>query len=151
MNKQTTKATEISLEKRKEKREVRKLQMIGYIKKYPNQTAYSIAKSLKWPIATTQSLLKNLEEDMDIIVTLKNENNRIKKVVNLRSIYDFTYDYFILANFLNPKIRDRTLKFAKATQKKNINIQIEMNDGSIVTLSPEQSIEEYLATTKEYI
>ena len=144
MVRDTTKATQKFVYNKKIEREHKKRELFKFIRDNPGETAYSITKKTKLRLTSVQELLKELEEDLEIKIETITDNNRIKRIVRAMTLYDLTYDYFLFANMQNPKIKDRVIKQAKMTQEKGIDIQIEMEDGQVVILSPDQPIEKFI-------
>lgn len=133
-------ATSRSLKVRKIKREDRLIKILGYLKIKPGQTVYSLHKHFNWPIGSTHSLITELEEEEHIKFQTIEENNRLKKVYTLMTLEDYIKDYFSSKTLLIPI----NIRAAKNALSKGYSIQVEMDNGSIETIQPNMSIEEFI-------
>ncbi|MHA2252052.1 MAG: hypothetical protein ACXAD7_16935 [Candidatus Kariarchaeaceae archaeon] len=145
---ETIKATEGYIKSKAKEKEKRKRELRANIKKFPGETAYSLHRKLNLPLKSIQNLVNELAEDLEIKFIENTEDGRLKKMIYATTIYDFTWDYYIYNNFLNPKLRARELKMATLAQERGVKIQIEMDDESVITLFPSDSILEFLKSNE---
>ena len=109
------------------------------IEEKPGLTAYSLSKLFGFPLSSTQNLLTELFDELEIKYKEVKEDGRLKKRVYLRTIDDFTHDNFNYETIDHPW----TKRLMKGARAQKMEVTFIMPDGSEQILMPDESIEDF--------
>ncbi len=140
----TIKATRAFQANKQKMRAEAKDNIFNFIQNNQNHTAYSVSKTLKYPLSSTQSIINELVFDLKIVYDEEEEKGRKRKVLRVFSYDDFIFDNFNIENLTDPFAVSQMEK----TLSRNYNVNIMKADGSIDIITPEDSLTEYIENSK---
>ena len=118
------------------RREKRGQKLYEYIKKHYGETAYSLAKKLKWPLTSVQELVDELIASGFLRIEEITEDGRLKKKLYPLKLKDATYTDFNEEELSDPLIKN----IVNRAQEKGFSIYIHRKDGTVIELKPNSNL-----------